>query len=226
MEKVTFKRVAAYIFDLMIVMCIASVFSQIDLINPTKDKKEELSKKYTEISEKYVTAYNDGQTEELKSLETEANDIGYEMTKCNVPTSIITIVVTLLYFVAFQYFNKGQTLGMKILRIKVCNDKMQVPSIIQLLSRSLIINSVITSTLSIAILSLCSKSIYLTYGSYIVILDGLLIIGSLFFMMFRSDGKGLHDLFANTNVYSTKNTNTDVKEATYTEKNKSSKKIK
>lgn len=49
--------------------------------------------------------------------------LNYELTKRKLPVNVATSVVFIGYYIIFAYFNKGQTLGKKLLKIKVVNDK-------------------------------------------------------------------------------------------------------
>ena len=43
------------------------------------------------------------------------DEISYELSRTNVTQTIVIVAVTILYFVVFNYYNSGQTLGKKLM---------------------------------------------------------------------------------------------------------------
>lgn len=134
-----------------------------------------------------------------EEINEELSLLNYNMTKYGMPTSIIQLVVTILYFVVFQYFNGGKTIGKALLKINVVSldGKLKFS---QVLIRSVIINSIATLMLSISLFYIFNKDLYMNLASYVQLLDLTLLFVSFGMMMFRLDGRGLHDMLANTNV--------------------------
>ncbi len=192
MKKVTGKRVIAYILDYLVVAMIASLFARVQILNPQYDEYMKEYEKYTSTLKEIM---KDG------NIENEMlTDMSYSVAKKSVNISIITIVVSLVYFVGFQYLNKGQTLGKKICKIKMIDTKENKLKIYQVLLNSAIINTLITSLLSILFILYLKKSVYFKYSEVLQLVETGILLGSLAFMIMRNDGKGIHDLIANTNV--------------------------
>ena len=192
MEKVTGKRVIAYLIDMIVVAIVASLFSRIPLINPNYEE-------YNKATDEYLSTMTQNLTDEssIAALEEQA----YDLTKLGVYSTIISLTLSVLYYVGFQYLNKGQTLGKKLLKIKLKSDNGEErPKFYQVLIHSVIINSLLTSLLSTLAVILLSKNVYIKVNPIISMIDMLLIFGSLAFMMFRNDGKGLHDILGKTTV--------------------------
>ena len=81
----------------------------------------------------------------------------------------ISIALTIAYYVVFQYMNKGQTIGKKMLNIRVVDKDTKKPiSIIKGLLRSVIVLSILSGTLGIIFLYILNKDIY--FVSYYIIL--------------------------------------------------------
>ena len=190
MKKVTGKRVLAYIVDYIIVALIASLFAKVSILNPNYDKYMEEYNKYVESLK---VSLEDNSTEELY-------DNSYEMTKLGINMTIITIVVGVVYYVGFQYINKGQTIGKKLLKIKIVDENNEKPKFQQVLIHAILINSLLVSTLSVIAISFMSKASYLKVDQILQILDLAIMFGSLGCMIVRKDGKGLHNILAKTNV--------------------------
>ena len=86
--------------------------------------QELLSSKYEDqkISKKEYSKIVSTLNDEFNSI---AKDYIYILGTKSISNSVITIACTLLYFGVIQYFLKGQTIGKKLLKLKVVssNDK-------------------------------------------------------------------------------------------------------
>lgn len=215
MNKPMLKRACAYIIDLMLVLIISSLFAGIEALNPNEEKYEETYNQYkTMISN----------ASDINSINNEeVINITYDMSKYGISIEIINLVVIVLYFVVFQYLNNGKTLGKTLMKIKVVSKDSKKIKFYQILLRSLIINSILSSFVLILILSFCSKSIYLLSSRYIQFIDMTLVFVSIIMILFRQDGRGLHDIIASTEVIYDIELDNKVKEATIVSKKSSAK---
>lgn len=160
-----------------------------------KDKYEDnkISKgEYKEIIEEVNEEFNEI-----------VEDYDYELSKTGVSNSVITLVCTLLYFGVIQYFLKGQTIGKKILKLKVVSASDKELNILNYILRSLIVNDVLLNIVGILFLVLTSKSVYLQANNIVGILISIIEAVIIFLVMTREDQRGLHDLLFNTKVIST-----------------------
>lgn len=197
MDRLVFKRICAYIIDIAIVSFILFLFSKIEILNPNVDKINSIQNEY----EKYIetVAKNDADVTKLLKDDKVQNYI-YELAKLQVPTSILNVVITFGYFVVFQFFNKGQTIGKKFMKIRVKSIKGDKLSFMQVFGRSLLINEILVSILIIIFVSCLSQSVYFNARRILELIDMVIVYGSFGFMMFRSDGCGIHDLLVHTCV--------------------------
>lgn len=197
MDRPVFKRICAYIIDIAIVSFILFLFSKIEILNPNIDKINSIQNEY----EKYIetVAKNDADVTKLLKDDKVQNYI-YELAKLQVPTSILNVVITFGYFVVFQFFNKGQTIGKKFMKIRVKSTKDDKLSFMQVFGRSLLINEILISILIIIFVSCLNQSVYFNARRILELIDMVIVYGSLGFMMFRSDGCGIHDLLVHTCV--------------------------
>lgn len=197
MEKPVFRRVCAYIIDIAVVAFIFMLFSKIELLNPNA---EEYNKVYDEFT-KYVED-NSTTSEGLKNIMSgdEYKNFSYRLAKLQIPNSILNIVITFGYFVVFQYLNKGQTIGKRLMKIRVKSKNGKRASFVQIFVRSLLINEIISSIILVIFISTMSQSMYLQASRIVELIDMLIVYGSLGFIMFRSDACGIHDLLMKTVV--------------------------
>ena len=199
MKKPTIRRIFAYILDAMIISIIASAIANIRIFNPYLDKYREVEKQYTEVLENSLS--DQEKFQELMNSD-KINDMSYNLTKYGVYLSISSVIVTFGYFVCFQYYTKGKTLGRLITRTELVSSNKEELTFIQLIKRSVIINSLITSPILIIMMFTLNKASYLSANKYVQLVDYTLLIGSICLMIYREDGKGIHDLFAGTRVIS------------------------
>lgn len=218
-KSITTKRILAYIVDIFIVTLISSMFAGIEFLNPYLEKQNEVTIEYNEKLEEYIS-----QTEDIKDLSNSEfmTDYTYDVSYYGVYTSIITLIVTILYFVVFQYYNEGKTIGKALFDIIVVDKNIKRVKINHLLIRSLIIHSIITNTILIISIFLLKKDAFLVISNIIGIIEMGIIIICIIMIMFREDKRLIHDLLAGTKVisreeYEEKQT---IKEATILEKNK------
>lgn len=191
-EKALFiQRLAAFILDIFIVSMIASLISYpfLDL-----DSINKLNESSTQVVEDYMT-----QKISINEYTTESISISYEMARKQGVLSLITIFLNILYFVVFQVKNDGQTIGKKLLRIKVSSQDGSL-GMNQMIFRSLIINSILVDMVSFGILLFTSATIYF-YGAGILSMIQFAIVAiSGFMVMFGKKSQGIHDMIAHTDV--------------------------
>lgn len=152
-----------------------------------------------------------------------AKDYTYILGKQGISNSIITLVCTLLYFGVIQYFLKGQTIGKKLLKLKVVSASDKKINIINYLLRSLIVNDVLLNGIGIIFLLTANKKIYTSASNTISLLISIVEAIIIFLVMTREDERGLHDLLFNTKVISQEKEKTE--EKSIEEKDDSKKKI-
>lgn len=186
-----FKRLAAYIIDIIIVSTIVLV---ICTALPNKDKENE--NKLQELSTQLMNKEID-----VNKYMNEYQDLIYSNNKNEIIELTINLVITIAYFVVFQYMNKGQTIGKKLLKIKVIdnNTKKEV-SIIKGLLRSILVFNIISSTVSVSLINILSKKTYMSTYLTINEIETIFIIVTAILILYRKDGRGLHDMIANTMV--------------------------
>ena len=99
----------------------------------------------------------------------------------------------------FVYFTKGQTLGKKIMGIKIVSNKGKDLKLHNYFIRAFILNGVIMNILTL--IAICFKeSTYLTIYTVASNFDMILTIVIFLMILFYKDGRGLHDIFAGTKV--------------------------
>lgn len=187
-----FPRAIAYIIDIIIINIIC--FGVLLLV-PKNDNYEYYSKEYEQIQADYLAEKINTEEYLNKSV-----DVIYNIDSNNIISLIVQVVIIILYFVVFQFYNKGQTIGKKLMRLRVVSVKDSDLTLNQITYRGLIINSILSNILIIGSLLFLNRDYYYYASSGIQMLSSLIFIVTLIMILFRKDGRGLHDVIANTKV--------------------------
>ena len=191
-----FPRLVAYAIDTILVFVL---MLGVALVLPTNSNHQ-----------KYIDEYKKAQADLIEEKITKeefvnkSKDIVYDIDYSNTLVTLSQTVVFILYFVVFQYYNKGQTIGKKLMGIKVINNNGNELNINQVAIHALIANSIIINLLSIASVLFIGREYYYYASLGLQLINYFVIIVALIMIIFRKDGRGLHDVLANTKVSSAK----------------------
>ena len=192
------KRVTAYLLDILLIYFLVTLVISIRAINPTYDKYLEYTEKYNDT----LKDYQDGKIE-MEEMLNLSQDNFYYINRYSISYNIVIAVVLIGYFVFFQKYNNGQTLGKKIMKIKVVSSTKKDVSLFRYLLRSLCnyylyIGSIIPLLLNSILLFIIPKDNYMIVSSSIsYIFLGITII-SVILLLANKDS--LHDRLAKTKV--------------------------
>ena len=192
-EKALFvQRFIAFLLDIFILSSIASLISYPFLDAKSIDK---LNKNSSEVIEKYATGEID-----MDTYVDEVKGISYQLSQKQGVVSLVTLFLAVLYFIVYQYYNNGQTIGKKLMKIKVVSSTDKEITMNSFIFRSLIVNSILVDMISFAIVIFGNETAYF-YGVAIcgIIKYTLLLICG-FMVMWSKSGLGLHDRIAHTTV--------------------------
>lgn len=186
------QRLCAYLIDAIVISLCASLIAS-PFINSKSIEK--IDNQLQEV----VTKLQNGDIG-YRTYASEVAVLGLESGKQGGILTIVTIFLELLYFVVFQLHNSGQTIGKKLLNIKVVSNSGDL-TMNQLVIRSLLINSILLSMITLIIVIVVNDPMQYLYiqGSFESI-QYLFIIITASMVMFRKDHLSLHDLITNTKV--------------------------
>lgn len=184
-----FKRIFAYMIDYFIILLVLSFITA--NINVGSDITEKVNNLTNEYKNGNIT---------IEEYNEEVLPLNYELTKRKLPVNVITCVIIIGYYIVFAYFNKGQTLGKKLCKIRVVNDKGERASIWNILIRSLFIYGIITTLYSLISINFLDIESFNYSVSVVSVIESLFIVISLLMMLYKRDGRGLHDIIAKTKV--------------------------
>ena len=195
MQPTSYKRIGAYLLDIIIVSLVSTLLT-LNVIN---------SKQYKDMSEKYtnlIREYSEKGIEESE-FKKQSYDLVYDMNKQTVVVTVVTIVLTTVYFVVVPFFMNGQTLGKKLMKLQVISNNKKKITMNNFLLRALFMNSILMNILGVLFVLFMPKKIYFTANDILTYIFGAFYIVSISMILFREDRRGLHDIIANTRVIST-----------------------
>lgn len=183
------KRFLAYIID-MIVISIVGIF--ITVFIPMQE---------VDTSEANTALENYMNSEiTVEKYMNETASVNYELEQSRIPEYIVSLTLTFVYFVILQYKLNGQTVGKKVLNIRVENNKKGKLSVNSLIFRSLIINEIGFSMLSLLSILVFNEGTYTTVSGILNMLNLCLILICAVMVIANKDKRGLHDVIAGTKV--------------------------
>lgn len=192
MKKANFyKRLVAYTIDMFIVGLVISIISY----NFDTTRLEKLSDK----SIKLMNSFTNGDISSDKYF-FEYADILYKVNKANVNSNLLGLVIYVGYFVLFQFFNGGATIGKKLLKIKVISQGGGEVSLWQMIVRTSIINGIVPLALSLILVFTTKGLVFLTLSSVVGLFENIFVIICVFMLLYKSDCLALHDIMSKSVV--------------------------
>ena len=186
------QRLLAFIVDFLLLSILINLITMFVPVNSTATK---LYKEQNEVIENYL----DGNIS-MEEYVNQLVDLGYDISKQTVIVSLVSIVISLLYYVVYPCYNNGQTLGKKLFKIKIKKLNNKELSMNDLLIRSMINNSILVNIINIILVLFLNKDLYLSSSSLILGIQYLVLIISVFMIAFLKNSQGLHDKIVNTEV--------------------------
>ena len=185
------QRLIAFLIDILLVYTITSIVAM-----PFVDTKE--SKK---VNEEINELLDQTTKQEITTREfADRNmDLSYRVARKNGIISLITLVMNILYFMVFQLYNKGQTIGKQIMKIRVKSDHGEL-TMNQMIFRAFIANSILLDLITFMFMLSNSRLVYFygitTFGT----IQYTITFVSIFMVLIRKDGRAIHDLLVKTRV--------------------------
>ena len=185
------KRILAFLIDIMIVSLISSV---ITYFIPVKNV-EEHSKQLTETVESFEKS-EINQKEYVEKVE----KINYRISRETVLTNLISIAIYIIYFVVIPVYNKKQSFGKRIMKIKIENIERKNITANDLLFRAFIIYGILYNIITIILILLLKEQTFIITNRYLSYMYDIMLVVILLLVIIRKDGRGLHDFVGKTIV--------------------------
>ena len=185
MKATFFERLGAYLIDSIIVSLIFSIIC-LGFANQTSNAEKLMLELDDKLLAKEITPED--------YLE-EYQELLYDYQKENILETGISVALTIAYYVVFQYMNKGQSLGKKLLKLKIVDKDANKPiSILKGLIRSLLVFSILSGTMNLLFLYILNKNSYFMLYSTLLSIEGIFTLITIMFILYRKDKRGLHDI--------------------------------
>ena len=191
MKATFYERLASYIIDFLIVSSLLSIICY-KLPDNSNTYIEEINTIYESYTNNEITPTD---------FANKYLDIVYNEEKKDILTPTISVILTIGYFIVFQYLNNGQTLGKKILKIQVVDKNTNTPpSFLKGTIRTIFILNIASNIITIILRTCANKNTYLITSTILSIFNWIFLVITIVLMISKSSCRGLHDLMANTIV--------------------------
>ncbi|MEG0826195.1 MAG: RDD family protein [Bacilli bacterium] len=185
------KRLLAYVIDFLIFF---SAMLLIETMLPKSEELNNLNNQLLEIEDSYI---NQKITAEEYINEYQQIIILYD--KENIGLNICSLILILGIYIIIPFYNNGQTLGKKIIKIGIVKNNGNL-TIRDMILRNFITTSLLQLMLSSMFVYILPSNIYFIIISIIGFIQILLVILTLFMILYRKDKKGIQDLITGTSV--------------------------
>ena len=156
MKTLFFKRLGAYLFDFIVVTFIVSIITM--GFKSNSDVMNRMNELITGVTNEEIS---------MEEYSNQIFELNYEYQKSIIPSTAVSVVFSIGYFIIFAYLNKGQTLGKKVFKIKVVNKDGNKPSIWNMLGRSIPLYGIFTGTINIICVYILNVKLF-NYTSTII----------------------------------------------------------
>jgi len=186
------ERLGAFLIDFMIISIVVS-FITYPFVNNSNYRK--LNEEATELIEKY-------QNGDIKpnTYINRAADINYDIARQTGLSSVISVIVFALYFIVYQYQKDGQTIGKKLLKIRIVKSDSTELTINDIMFRALIVDFILYNSIALCIMLFVNKNAYFYTVMIFEVIQWIVLFISAIMILSRKDKRGLHDIITHTEV--------------------------
>ncbi len=191
-EKALFiQRVFAYIIDIVLISFAASLIS-----SPFIDRD-----KVHKLEEETVTLLEDYGSNKISTNNyiNHYSSLYYKMSETTGLTTIITIFLSVCYFVVYQVYTGGRTLGKKLMKIRVISEEGDL-NYNQMIFRSFIADSILVDILCFVFMMILDGTNYFSVISIFQVIQFVVTVISIGMIAFNKNGYAIHDKISHTMV--------------------------
>ena len=192
MKTITKKRICAYLIDMFILFVFIGIGAM--LTNVTENEKA-LRLELSEMNEKAVMRETS-----ITGYLFHLSEISQDIDREHVAVGFINLVFVFIYFVFIPYFMEGKTFGKALMKIRVVDESGGEATIHSLVIRNVVLNGLLYLFLSLLFIYIVPGILYLLMISILGIIQLALVIFSVFMVLYRKDGVGLHERLSHTRV--------------------------
>lgn len=201
---ISYKRVLAYLLDSLVVYLIAMALS-VSPLNPNYEKMVELQDNYEKVTEEYLDAIKEEiSDDELKTLNEDYAEYAiqaiYEQGRESIYDNSIMLVLMFFYYVLFAYICGGETLGKRLMHLKIEDADGKRPNIWKLTVRTLVLFGIPFSIINMILPFMMEAEQYSVASMTTNVLSGILSLVIIVMFFAKEDKRSLHDILGKTKV--------------------------
>lgn len=185
------KRIIAYIIDFIFITAILMILSY---FIPKNSNVEFLNNDINNLTEQ---ALNNEIT--FESYAREYSIYLSSIDKENVIYNVISVVIMLVYYVIIPVIFKA-TIGKYIMKLEIKNKDGKKLNLYNTFIRSIVTEGMLYSLITIFLVQIVSSKTYLLNLIILGFTQFILVIISLFMILYRRDKRGLHDILSRSIV--------------------------
>ena len=193
--KLKLKRFIAFTIDIFIVSIICEALSTMNFINIYRD---DYLKTYNEYQEIYDSFENNQIT--LDQYNENVIYYNYELSKDNIISYIIYIVIFTSYFVGLNCLYNGQTLGKKLMNIKIESKNNKKLNAWAYILRTILLTGIFGTFVLLILVFILKEKAYYDVSFIISLLQYILQLIICITTLLNKEGRGLHDIICKTKV--------------------------
>lgn len=181
------KRFLAFLVDIIIVSIICILISKLVESNEIKELNEKLNIIIDNVLGNKIST---------RMYLSNYFYLNYQIDKLNIAAEIISYFIIVLYFVIVPTITKGQTIGLRLFKLKI-GGRVTINS---LFIRNIITTGILIYILKIIMLYMFKYKLYYIILFILLFIQLVLVITSTFMIIYRKDKKGLQDKLSNTYI--------------------------
>ena len=182
---IAFKRFFSYLIDMFLMFIIIILIKQFLPINKYEIELNNLNESYLE------------QKVEINEYFDNVQAITHNIDKTNLGINIVNTILIIISFIIIPLLSKGQTIGQKLLKIKIAKDDIKLEDYV---GRAVIINGLGYMFFMFIILYLTNDSVYFVLINLLGFFQILVVIINAFMILYSKNRCGIADKFTGTRI--------------------------
>ena len=112
-------RISAFLVDIFFVVVLTVLIGNVSFLNPGLYTSDDAYTKYMEVYDELLTNVNTTDEVKINEINDKMKVVVKDYEKSNKFIYLYYLIFTFIYFVIFQWWNKGQTLGKKLFKLNL-----------------------------------------------------------------------------------------------------------